>query len=200
MSKKWVVLAKGADFNRISKDFSISPYLARIIRNRGAVTNEEIEMFLSGDISKMHDPALLRDMDTATGILFDAIEAQIPIRIVGDYDIDGVCATYILKKGIEAAGGIVDARLPERMKDGYGINEKIIRDAHADGIELMITCDNGIAAEKETELALSLGMSYIITDHHEVPYEEEDGQKVYRIPCADAVVDPKREDCTYPFS
>ena len=200
MSKKWVVLAKGADFNKIAKDFSISPYLARIIRNRGAVTNEEIDMFLNGDVSKMHDPALLRDIDVAASVLCDAIEAQIPIRIVGDYDIDGVCATFILKKGIEAAGGIVDARLPERMKDGYGINEKIIRDAYNDGIELIVTCDNGIAASGEVELAMSLGMSFIVTDHHEVPYDEEDGHKVYRIPCADAVVDPKREDCTYPFS
>ena len=200
MSKKWVVLAKGADFNRIAKDFSISPYLARIIRNRGAVTDEEIDMFLNGDVSNMHDPALLKDIDVAASVLCDAIEAQIPIRIVGDYDIDGVCATYILMKGIKAAGGIADARLPERMKDGYGINEKIIKDANADGIELIITCDNGISAADEVELALSLGMSFIVTDHHEVPFDEEEGRRVYRIPYADAVVDPKREDCTYPFS
>lgn len=199
MSKKWVVLAKGADYNKIAQDFGISPYLARIIRNRGAVTHEEIDAFLNGDASAMHDPGLLRDMETGASIMADAIEAQIPIRIVGDYDIDGVCASFILKKGIASAGGIVDVRLPERIKDGYGINESMIRKAYDDGVELIITCDNGIAASHEVELALSLGMSVIITDHHEVPYEEEDGVKKYIIPCADAVIDPKREDCTYPF-
>ena len=198
-NRKWVVVAKGADFNKIAHDFHISPYLARIIRNRDAVTYEEIELFLNGDISKMHDPHLLKDMQAAVSILADAIEAQVPIRIVGDYDIDGVCASFILKKGIEAAGGIADVRLPERIRDGYGINSKIIQEANEDGIELIITCDNGIAASEEIELALSLGMSVIVTDHHEVPYEEIDGQKQYTLPCADAVIDPKRPDCTYPF-
>ncbi|MCR5301626.1 MAG: single-stranded-DNA-specific exonuclease RecJ [Lachnospiraceae bacterium] len=199
MSRKWVVVSKGADFNKIAADFNISPYLARIIRNRGAVTYDEIDMFLNGDISKMHDPALLPDMDEAAQILTDAIQAGVRMRVVGDYDIDGVCASYILKKGIESAGGIVDVTLPERIKDGYGINENIIRAAYDDGIELIITCDNGIAAAKETDLALSLGMSMIITDHHEVPYEERDGEKEYLLPQADAVIDPKRADCDYPF-
>ena len=199
MSKKWVVVAKGADYNKIAKDHNISPYLARIIRNRGAVSDEEIDMFLNADISLMHDPRLLKDMEEAVSIAGDAIEAQIPVRIVGDYDIDGVCASYILKKAIEAAGGIADVRLPDRVKDGYGISEKIIRQAFDDGIELLITCDNGIAAAAEIELAAQLGMSVIVTDHHEVPYEETDGRRRYIIPAADAVVDPKREDCTYPF-
>ncbi len=199
MDKKWVVVAKGADFNKIAQDHHISPYLARIIRNRDAVTDEEIDMFLNGDVSKMHDPNLLKDMQSAVVLLADAIEAQVPIRIVGDYDIDGVCASYILKKGIEEAGGVVDVRLPERIRDGYGINSNIITQANEDGIELIITCDNGIAAADEIELALSLGMSVIVTDHHEVPYEEINGKKEYRMPVADAVIDPKRPDCTYPF-
>lgn len=199
-NKKWVVVAKGADYNKIAKDFGISPYLARIIRNRGAVTDEEIDMFLNGNISQMHAPSLMKDMEAAASILADAIEAQVPVRIVGDYDIDGVCASYILKKGIGAAGGVVDVRLPERIRDGYGINENIIRAAYNDGIELIVTCDNGIAASAETALAQSLGMSIIVTDHHEVPYEEVDGIKHYKLPAADAVVDPKREDCTYPFA
>ena len=196
---KWVVVAKGADYNKIAQDFDISPYTARLIRNRGAVTNEQIDVYLNGDLSMMHDPGLMRDMDTAASILADAIEAQAPIRIVGDYDIDGICASYILKKGIEAAGGIADVRLPERVRDGYGLNENMIREANDDGIELLLTCDNGIAASAEIELALSMGMSVVVTDHHEVPYEIEDGAKRYIIPCADAVVDPKRPDCTYPF-
>ncbi len=198
-NKKWVVTAKGADFNKIAHDHNISPYLARIIRNRGAKTDEEIDMFLNADLSKMHDPSLLKDIDTAASILEDAIEAQAAIRVVGDYDIDGVCASYILKKGITAMGGVVDVRLPDRVKDGYGLNADMINEANDEGIELIITCDNGIAASSEVELALSLGMSVIITDHHEVPYEEENGQRRYIIPCADAVVDPKRPDCTYPF-
>lgn len=199
MGKNWVVTAKRADFNQIARDFNISPYLARIIRNRGPVTNEEIDMFLNGKLSDMHDPALLRDMDNAASILTDAIEAQVPIRIIGDYDIDGVCASYILKKGIETLGGTVDVRLPERIRDGYGINANMVRAANDDGIELIITCDNGIAAAEETELALSLGMSMIVTDHHEVPYDTEGDERKYRIPCADAVIDPKRPDCDYPF-
>ena len=199
MGKNWVVTAKRADFNQIAHDFNISPYLARIIRNRGPVTNEEIDMFLNGKLSDMHDPALLKDMDTAASILTDAIEAQVPIRIIGDYDIDGVCASYVLRRGIEALGGIVDVRLPERIKDGYGINANMVRTAYDEGIELIITCDNGIAAADETELALSLGMSMIVTDHHEVPYESDGDNRKYRIPCADAVIDPKRPDCDYPF-
>lgn len=199
MGKNWVVTAKRADFNQIAHDFNISPYLARIIRNRGPVTNEEIDMFLNGKLSDMHDPALLKDMDTAASILADAIEAQVPIRIIGDYDIDGVCASYVLRRGIEALGGIVDVRLPERIKDGYGINANMVRTAYDEGIELIITCDNGIAAADETELALSLGMSMIVTDHHEVPYESDGDNRKYRIPCADAVIDPKRPDCDYPF-
>ena len=197
--KKWVVTAKGADFNRIANDFGISPYLARIIVNRGATTNEEIDMFLNADLSKMHDPRKLPNIEEAVSVIADAIEAQVPIRIVGDYDIDGVCASFILKKGLEEAGAVVDVRLPERIKDGYGINENIINAANDDSIELLITCDNGIAAAKETELAASLGMSVVVTDHHEVPYEEVDGDKKYIIPYADAVVDPKLPDSKYPF-
>lgn len=199
MGKKWVVVAKGADFNKIAHDHNISPYLARIIRNRGVITDEEINMFLSGRLCDMHDPSLMKDMDTAASIICDAIEAQVHIRIVGDYDIDGVCASFILKKGIERAGGIADTRLPERIKDGYGLNENIIREAYDDGVELIITCDNGIAAASEISLAMSLGMSVVVTDHHEIPFDETDGVKHYHLPPADAVVDPKREDCAYPF-
>ena len=199
MKKKWVVLAKGADFNKIAAKFNISPYLARIIRNRDRITDEQIDEFLNAGLDKMHDAALLRDMESACAIIEDAVEAGAAMRIVGDYDIDGVCASYILKRGIESLGGTADVRLPERIKDGYGLNNNIIKQAYDDGIELLITCDNGIAASDEIETALSYGMSVIVTDHHEVPYTEENGIRTYRIPCADAVIDPKREDCTYPF-
>ena len=200
MHKKWVVSAKKADFNAIANKYNISPYLARIIRNRDVVGDDAIDMFLNGDVSRMHSPSLLKDIDAASDILFDACTSGIKIRIVGDYDIDGVCASYILKKGIESLGGDVDVRLPDRVLDGYGISEAMIAKASEDGVELIITCDNGIAAASEIGRAMELGISVIVTDHHEVPYEEIDGQKHYVIPPADAVVDPKQEACGYPFS
>lgn len=200
MAKKWVVAAKKADFNGIAAKYGISPYLARIIRNRDIIDDEEIDRYLNGKISDMHNPANLKDIDIASDIILEAIDAGVPIRIVGDYDIDGVCASYILWKGIRFFGAEADVRLPDRVKDGYGINEAIIDEAVADGIELIITCDNGIAAAHEAEYAMQMGISMVITDHHEVPFNEEDGVRSYILPPADAVVDPKREDCNYPFS
>lgn len=200
MSKRWVVAAKKADFNAIGSKYHISPYLARIIRNRDIITDEAINMFLNGRPENMHDPALLKDIYEASEIIKEAFEAGVKIRIIGDYDIDGVCASYILKSGLAFMGADVDVRLPDRIKDGYGINEAIIKEASDEGVELIITCDNGIAASDEIEFALSLGISVVVTDHHEVPFEEINGQKVYKLPKADAVVDPKREDDEYPFS
>lgn len=199
MTKKWVVAAKRADFDGIGKKYGISPYLARIIRNRDVIEDEDIDFFLNGTVDRMHDPALLKDIDIAADIIMDAIEAEAPIRIVGDYDIDGVMASYILSKGLKYLGADTDIKLPDRVRDGYGINESIIRRAAEDGIELIITCDNGISASAEVNLALELGMSIIVTDHHEVPYVEEDGIKHYIVPNADAVVNPKQEECQYPF-
>lgn len=200
MSKKWVVSAKRADFDAIAAKFHISPYLARIIRNRDVIGDENVNLYLNGEPKDMHDPSLLKDIEIAKDIISDAVEAGVKIRIVGDYDIDGVCASHILHTGISYLGGNVDVRLPDRILDGYGINENIIREASADDIELIITCDNGIAAAKEVQLANDLGMSVIITDHHEVPFSEENGIKEYIIPNADAVIDPKQEECNYPFS
>ena len=200
MHKKWVVAAKKADFNQIAQQFGISPYLARIIRNRDVIGDEAINMFLNGDISNMHNPELLKDLCIAADILVDAIESGVKIRIVGDYDVDGVCASYILLKGIKSLGGDADVRLPDRILDGYGINEDMIMQAYDDGVELIITCDNGIAASKEIAKAIQLGMSVIVTDHHEVPYEQNGDERNYIIPQADAVVDPKQSDCPYPFS
>lgn len=199
MAKKWVVSAKKADFNAIGQKYNISPYLARIIRNRDIISDEEIDLYLNGTRQAMHDASLLKDIDVATEIINDAIDAGAKIRIVGDYDIDGVMASYILKTGLEYMGADTDIRLPDRIKDGYGINETIIRQAANDGVELIITCDNGIAAAKEIKLAYELGMTVIVTDHHEVPYNNENGEKEYILPQADAVVNPKRPDCNYPF-
>ena len=199
MHKKWVVAAKRADFNAIAEKFNISPYLARIIRNRDVIGDEQIEKYLNGGIECMHSPALLKDMDIAADILWDAIASGVKIRIVGDYDIDGVLASYILKRGIEFMGGKAQVRLPDRILDGYGLNDNIINEAFEAGVELIVTCDNGIAANKEIMHAVELGMSVIVTDHHEVPYEETEEGRRFILPPADAVIDPKREDCPYPF-
>lgn len=197
--KRWVVAAKKADFNAIASKYNISPYLARIIRNRDVISDEDIYRYLNGNVEDMHNPALLKDCDEAAGIIIEAIEAGSRIRIIGDYDIDGVLASYILAKSIRMLGGEADVRLPDRIKDGYGMNEDMINEAAGDGVELIVTCDNGIAASKEVALANELGISVVVTDHHEVPFETEGDQKRYIIPTADAVVDPKQEDCNYPF-
>lgn len=197
--KRWVVAAKKADFNLIAAKYNISPYLARIIRNRDVVSDEDIKKYLSGSIEDMHDPALLKDALNAAQIIMEAIETQSSIRIIGDYDIDGVLASYILAESVSMLGGIADVRLPDRVKDGYGMNAGMIEEAANDGVELIVTCDNGIAAAKEVEMANELGITVVITDHHEVPYEQDSDDKRYIIPMADAVVDPKQPDCNYPF-
>jgi len=197
--KRWVVAQKGADFEAIASKYNISKYLARIIRNRNVTDDKAINMFLNGTLCDMHNPALLKDMDRAADIIIGAVRGGDKIRIIGDYDIDGICATYILKTTLSLLGGDVDARLPDRIADGYGLNRSLIDSAHGDGISLIVTCDNGIAAAAEIEYAKSLGMKVVVTDHHEVPFTTENDEKRYIIPAADAVVDPKRKDCDYPF-
>ena len=197
--KKWMLQAKKADFKRIAEEFGISEILARLIRNRDVVTDDEIEYYLNARISDMHDPFVMRDMEAACGIIKAAIEDGKAIRVIGDYDIDGVCATTILVKGLSSVGGNVSYRLPDRIKDGYGLNINMIDEAKADGIDLIITCDNGIAASKEIKYAKDLGIDVVVTDHHEIPFEEHDGIKTSILPPADAVVDPHREDDDYPY-
>lgn len=197
---KWMVAAKRADFDRIAAKYNISPVLARIIRNRDVITDEEIQKYLMGTIDDLYAPELLKDMFKAAEILLKKIEQGKKIRIIGDYDIDGVCSTYILQKGLEYCGADVDSAIPHRIKDGYGLNESLIKEAYENGTDTVLTCDNGIAALAQIEYANELGMTVIVTDHHEVPYEEcEEGQKKYILPKAAAVVDPKQEDCQYPF-
>ena len=196
---KWFLSAKKADFNRIAEEFHIDPVIARIIRNRDMVTDEEIRLFLYGDRSNLHDPGKLKDATKAALILKDKIAQGRRIRIIGDYDVDGVCATYILYRGIRVCGGNVDCVIPHRMKDGYGINEDLVKQALSDGVNTIITCDNGIAAKEVLENGKREGLTCIVTDHHEIPFDEVDGQKCYRIPDVDAVVDPKQEECGYPF-
>ncbi len=197
--KRWVLLRKGADFAAISQKFHISPRLAGLIRNRDIIGDKAIDDYLNGTIADLHDGMQMRDMDRAVDILTEKIRERAKIRVIGDYDIDGVCAVYILLEALEGLGADVDMDIPDRILDGYGLNRRLIDRAYQDGIDTVVTCDNGIAAADETAYAKSLGMTVVVTDHHEVPYIETEGEKHYRLPEADAVVDPKRPDCGYPF-
>ena len=188
---------KRADFNAIAARFHISPVTARIIRNRDVEGEKAIDRYLNGTLEQHYDAHLMKDMDKAAALILEKIRAGVRIRIVGDYDIDGVCSTYLLYRGLTRCGAAVDYQIPERIRDGYGINESIIRKAKEDGIDTIVTCDNGIAALEQVRLAKELGMTVIVTDHHEV-VRDEDGSQV--LPEADAVVNPHRDDCTYPFA
>lgn len=197
----WFVAAKKADFDKIAKTFDISPVLARLIRNRDVCGEEEIRKYLHGGVEDLYDPWLLKGMDQAVAVIRKAIEEKRKIRVIGDYDIDGVCSTYILVRSFRSLGGDVDMAIPHRIKDGYGLNDQLIEQAAADQVKLIVTCDNGIAAADQIELAHRLGMQVVVTDHHEVPFTESDagGERVYHLPPAEAVVDPKQPGETYPF-
>ncbi|MBO4908379.1 MAG: single-stranded-DNA-specific exonuclease RecJ [Lachnospiraceae bacterium] len=197
--EKWIEIRKGGNFAEWGKELGIDPLCARVIRNRGAETIDEARNYLEGDLSLLHDPFLLPDMDKAADGLLEAIDSGVKIRVVGDYDVDGVTSTYILVKGLLACGADVSYAIPHRLKDGYGINDEIVRDAANDGTGLIITCDNGIAAASQIALAYELGMKVIVTDHHQVPFTEEDGLKKEILPQCMAVVDPHREGSVYPY-
>lgn len=194
---KWSIAAKRADFGAIAQKYGISPVLARIIRNRDVITDEEIDMYLNGNMDNLHDPTSMRDMVKACSLIQQYISDGKKFRIIGDYDIDGICATYILLKGLEKCEACVDYAIPHRIQDGYGLNENLINDAYKAGIDVIITCDNGIAANDAISLANSLGMHVIVTDHHEVPYETI-GYEI--LPPAEAIVDPKRDGDNYPYN
>lgn len=202
-----MVQTKRADFNGLAKELSVSPVSVRIMRNRGMETKEAMERYLYGTLDGLYDGALMKNMGEAVAVLIKKLREEKRIRIIGDYDIDGVCASYLLLTGLRraerelgkrtgpAGSTRIDYEIPDRVRDGYGINEAIIRQAAADGVDTLVTCDNGIAAAKEISLAKELGMTVVVTDHHEVPVEEE--RQV--LPPADVVVDPKQEGETYPF-
>ena len=197
--ERWVLLRKGADFEAIGKKYQISPRLACLIRNRDVIGEEAIDRYLNGTISDLYDGMLMKDMDKAIDILKEKILEDKKIRVIGDYDIDGVNATYILLEGLERLGADVDSDIPDRISDGYGLNRHLVERAYKAGVDTIITCDNGIAAADEIAYGKEMGMTVIVTDHHEVPFDEQDGEKRYRIPPADAVMDPKQPDCLYPF-
>lgn len=197
--ERWVLLRKGADFEAIGKKYQISPRLACLIRNRDVIGEEAVDRYLNGTISDLYDGMLMKDMDKAIDILKEKILEDKKIRVIGDYDIDGVNATYILLEGLERLGADVDSDIPDRISDGYGLNRHLVERAYEAGVDTLITCDNGIVAADEIAYGKEMGMTVIVTDHHEVPFDEQDGEKRYRIPPADAVMDPKQPDCLYPF-
>lgn len=197
--ENWVLLRKGADFQHISEKFHISPRVASLIRNRDVIGDDAIEKYLNGTIADLYDGMLMKDMDKAVAVLGEKIKENAKIRIIGDYDIDGIQSTYILLEGFRMLGADVDSDIPDRMKDGYGLNRNLIDRALEADVDTIITCDNGIAAAEEIAYAKSMGTTIVVTDHHEVPYTEIGAGRRYILPEADAVVDPKQEDCTYPF-
>ena len=197
--ENWVLLRKGADFQHVSEKFHISPRVASLIRNRDVSGDDAIEKYLNGTIADLYDGMLMKDMDKAVAVLGEKIKENAKIRIIGDYDIDGIQSTYILLEGFRMLGADVDSDIPDRMKDGYGLNRNLIDRALEADVDTIITCDNGIAAAEEIAYAKSMGMTIVVTDHHEVPYTEIGAGRRYILPEADAVVDPKQEDCTYPF-
>ncbi len=197
--EQWVLLRKGAQFDLIARKFKISPRMACLIRNRDIIGDDAIDRYLNGTLSDLYDGILMKDMGKAVDILREKICENQKIRVIGDYDIDGVNATYILLEGLEGLGALVDSDIPDRIKDGYGLNIELIERAYKDGVDTIVTCDNGIAADEEIAEAKRLGMTVIVTDHHEVPFEDTEEGKIYILPPADAVVDPKQEGCEYPF-
>lgn len=197
--EKWFVAAKKADFDAWSRKLHISPVTARIIRNRDIFSEEEAEKYLNGTFLDLYPPELMLDMEDAAAVLEAEIRGGRKLRVIGDYDVDGIAAAHILTKGLRVLSADVDTVIPHRVRDGYGLNEQLIEDARAEGVHTIVTCDNGIAAAGQIALAVSYGMTVVVTDHHEVPFREENGIREELLPPAAAVVDPKRAECTYPF-
>lgn len=196
--EKWVVYSKRADFKAIGEKFGIDQVTARILRNRDIVEEDEISLFLHGGLQDLYDPYLLKDAQKLCRLLIEKIHEHAKIRIIGDYDIDGVMSSFLLEKSLIRVGAEVDVVIPDRIEDGYGLNRKLIETAKRDGVDVILTCDNGIAALDEIALAKSLGMMILVTDHHEIPFTEKDGTRIECKSMADAVVNPHQNDCPYP--
>ena len=197
--QQWLLMNKKADFKAIGEKFQIDQVTARIIRNRDVIEQEDIRKFLYGDLKDLYDPHLLKDGDRLVDILVEKIKEKKSIRIIGDYDIDGVMATYILKTALNRCGANVSIQIPDRIHDGYGLNQKLIEKAKEDDVDTILTCDNGIAAINEIAYAKELGMTVLVTDHHEIPFEDMDGVRKYGKSDADAIVNPHQEECGYPY-
>ena len=197
--EKWVIAAKRADFNQIGQQFHIDPVIARLIRNRDVIGEDKIREYLSGTVQELPSPWLMKDMEKAVDILEKKISQKAKVRIIGDYDIDGVTSTYILMKGLARIGADVDTYIPDRVADGYGIHAHLIERAETDRIDTIVTCDNGIAAIEEIAYAKEAGMTVLVTDHHEIPFKDVDGERIYMRSEADAIVNPHQKTCTFPY-
>ena len=199
MRQEWFIQNKGADFKHLSEKFNISPITARLIRNRGIIEEDDFKKYLYGDMKDMYSPFLMKDVSRAVDILKQKLTEGKKVRVIGDYDIDGVCASHILCTMLNAAGICADVDIPHRITDGYGISRRLVDKAKADNIDTIITCDNGISAIDSLAYAKENGFTVILTDHHEVPFEDINGEHRFIIPEADAVINPKQEDCSYPY-
>ena len=198
--EQWYLYKKKADFTKIGEKFQIDPVIARLIRNRDVIGDEEIHKYLYGNLSDISDPFLMKGVREGVNIIREKIRDRKTIRIISDYDVDGVVSNYILWKAIYDLGGMIDFQIPDRMKDGYGINENIIEKAVEDQIDTILTCDNGIAASEAIRFGKEHGLTMIITDHHDVPFIlNEDGSKEEILPPADVVINPKQKECKYPY-
>ena len=189
--KIWKIFQKKADFYGLGNKYNVDPLIIRIIRNRDIIEERDYDKYLRCDLNEMYSPYLLGDMKKAVDIIVKSINNNEKIRIIGDYDIDGVTSGFILCDALEKLGANIDFDVPDRIIDGFGLNERLITKANDDGVDLIVTCDNGIAAARQVEYGKSLGMKIIVTDHHEVPYDIVNGEKIYRLPETDAVVDAK---------
>ncbi len=199
MNEKWILLNKKADFYGLAERFHIDPVIARVIRNRDIITEPEFARYLDTK-AELYDPCLMKDMEKGVALIREAITNRQPIRIISDYDVDGIMSNYILYQALRRCNAKVDYRIPDRMVDGYGMNENMVREAYHAGIKVILTCDNGISALLPIAYAKNLGMTVVVTDHHDIPFEyDEEGAKEYIQSVADAVIDPKQTDCQYPF-
>lgn len=199
MNEKWILLNKKADFYRLAEQFHIDPVIARVIRNRNVITEEAFDRYLN-EKADLYDPHEMKDMDKGVALIKEAITKQQRIRIISDYDVDGIMSNYILYVALRRCNAKVDYRIPDRLVDGYGMNENMVREAYEAGVKVILTCDNGISALLPIAYAKNLGMTVVVTDHHDIPFEyDEEGKKEYLQSVADAVIDPKQPDCKYPF-
>lgn len=195
--EKWFIRNRKADFALIAKQFGINEVTAHIAVNRGISSNKEMQEYLHPSLEDLHEPRTMKDMEKAALMIQEKIAEGKKIRIIGDYDVDGVMATYILYTGLKKCGAEADYEIPDRIKDGYGINVGIVDAAADDKVDTILTCDNGIAAYSQIQRAKELGLTVVVTDHHDIPFQEENGEKIYQLPPADAIVNPKQSDCSY---
>ena len=199
MKEKWMVINKKEDFIKLTNEYEINPLIARLLANRGIVNKKEASLFLKGTVNDLNDASLMKDMKKAVSIIKDAIEEKKKIVIYGDYDCDGVCSTTILYRTLKKLGANFDYYIPNREDEGYGMNSDRIRKLKSEGAEVILTCDNGISAMEQVEVAKELGLTVIITDHHDIPYIEKEGNRINVVPNSDCVINPKQGNCEYPF-